>query len=409
MQIFFSVGEPSGDIHGARLIRELQRQAPGIECVGFGGPLMEQAGGTFLYQLTNLAVMGFFAVVPLLGKFYSLYRQAKTYLATHRPAAVVLIDFPGFNWWIAKAAKRLGIPVYYYIPPQLWGWAPWRVRRVRKFVDHVLCTLPFEADWFQQRGVRNVQYVGHPFFDEVAEQSLDRRFIATVKSSKSHPAPIVAILPGSRGGEVRENFPIQLQIMQRLYRCLPGVRFVVANFKEPQRALCKSLLAASGSKLPVRFFTGRTAELIAACDVALMCSGSVSLELLAREKPAVVIYRIPRLYHFLSRYVLTCRFITLPNLIADRLIYPEFLCSGDASPVVERATHLLLNWLIDPKEREATMSELRALCHQFAQTGATERAAAAILHGIVPEQLSPPEAVATHARLLGPPTSVAAA
>jgi lipid-A-disaccharide synthase len=385
MRIFFSVGEPSGDLHGSRLMRELQRRHPGVECVGFGGPLMEREGGNFLFRLTEMAVMGFIAVIPMLWKFYQLYRRAKRNLAEQRPDAVILIDFPGFNWWIAKAAKRQGIPVFYYLPPQLWGWAPWRVKRVKKFVDHVLCALPFEQEWFRQHGVTATEYVGHPFFDEVAERTIDRRFIASVTSGKAGVAPLVAILPGSRGHEVRQNFPVQLEIMQRLYRCLPGVQFVVANYKESQRDLCKQLLKEKSAKLPVRFFVGRTSDLIEACDAGLLCSGSVSLEFLARAKPAVVVYRIPRLYHRVAKFVLTCRFITLPNLMADRMLYPEYLTSGDPAPVVEDATNVLLRWLIDGRAAAEVTAAITTLRSRHGASGATSKAAAAILRKIAPQ------------------------
>ena len=168
MKIFFSVGEPSGDQHAAHLITELQSRGTSIECVGFGGPQMREAGCRIDFQLTNLAVMGFFRVLPMVHRFWQVYQQAKAQFQRERPDAVVLVDFPGFNWWIASAAKAQGIPVFYFCPPQLWAWASWRIKKVKKFVDHVLACLPFEAEWYQQRGVP-AEYVGHPFFDEVAD------------------------------------------------------------------------------------------------------------------------------------------------------------------------------------------------------------------------------------------------
>ncbi len=181
MHIFFSVSEPSGDQHAAHLMRELQARQPDVRCSGFGGPLMEEAGLESQFRLTNLAVMGLLKVLPLIGKFYSLVKQAERYLAEQKPDAVVLVDFPGFNWWIAKKAKAAGIPVFYFLPPQLWAWASWRVRRVRKYVDHVISALPFERDWYQQQNIA-VDYVGHPFFDEVADHPLDEQFCRQLAS-----------------------------------------------------------------------------------------------------------------------------------------------------------------------------------------------------------------------------------
>jgi len=181
MRIFFSVGEPSGDVHGANLIRALQALEPGVECVGFGGDRMADAGCKHLFDMCNHAVMGLTQVLSSLPKLIGLVREADRYFQEHRPDAVVLIDYPGFNWWIARAAHRQGIPVYYFVPPQIWAWARWRVRKMRRFVDHVLCSLPFEEAWYRERGV-NAEYVGHPFFDELPRQRFDPLFMETQRN-----------------------------------------------------------------------------------------------------------------------------------------------------------------------------------------------------------------------------------
>ena len=173
MKIFFSAGEPSGDLHGANLIRELARRLPEFEAVGYGGPEMASAGCQLHVDLTALAVMWFLRVLLNIHKFLALAGRADRYFRHHRPDAVVLIDYPGFNWWIARRAKAHGIPVFYYAPPQIWAWASWRIKKMRRFVDHVLCSLPFEAKWFAERGCRAV-FVGHPYFDEVRRQEHSR-------------------------------------------------------------------------------------------------------------------------------------------------------------------------------------------------------------------------------------------
>ena len=206
MHVFFSVGEPSGDHHAALLIRELIRRQPKIRVSGFGGSLMEQAGCRVLFPLTSMAVMGIFAVLPLIFKFYRLVKDAEEYFRRHKPDLVVLVDFPGFNWWIARKAKAAGIPVIYYLPPQLWAWAPWRIRRIRKNVDLVLSGLTFETDWYAERGIP-VMYVGHPFFDSVAEHQLDESFVREWSSGETRT---VAILPGSRKSEILRCWPLLL-------------------------------------------------------------------------------------------------------------------------------------------------------------------------------------------------------
>ena len=416
MRIFFSVGEPSGDQHGAHLIQELRRRCPSAEFTGYGGPLMEQAGLCKQFQLTDLAVMGIWGVLPLLWTFYKLVRDAGRYFATHKPDAVVLIDFPGFNWWIARQAKRAGIRVFYYMPPQLWAWAPWRIRKVRKFVDHVLAALPFEAEWYAQRGV-DVEYVGHPFFDEVAEHPLDYAFCKELRgglvaeedrgsriedgerpahqihppSSILHPpAPqahhdsttetrLLALLPGSRNMEVRRNFPVMLQVARQIHARHPDVRFPVACYKASQRAYCRSLLAGEFSNLPIDLYVGRTPEIIAAADCCLMVSGSVSLELLARGTPAVVLYRGSWLFYVMVKLLVTCRYMSLPNLIAGRMLMPEFPYVGRVAWHARRMAEVLDAWLADERSLAAVRGEMERLQSEVVQTGGVRRAADAIV------------------------------
>ena len=235
MHIFFSVGEPSGDLHAAHLIGELKRRCPDLTCSGFGGTSMQQAGCQLLYPLTDLAVMGFLRVLPLLWQFYRLVRQAEQYFADSPPDAVVLVDFPGFNWWIARKAKAAGIPVFYYLPPQLWAWAPWRIRRMRKFVDYVLSGLAFEQQWYAERGVE-VQFVGHPFFDEVAVRPLDTGLLEQLAHGGQR---VLGVLPGSRKHEVARNWPVMLDVIRRLTVLYPEVRFLVACYKEQFAQHCR--------------------------------------------------------------------------------------------------------------------------------------------------------------------------
>ena len=393
MHIFFSVGEPSGDLHAAKLVRELRRQNPNLRCTAFGGPLMAEAGCQIVYRLTDLAVMGFLRVVPLLWRFYSLVRQAGRYFEEQKPDAVVLVDFPGFNWWIARKARKHGIRVFYYLPPQLWAWAPWRVGKMRRFVDLVLCCLSFEEKWYRQRGVP-AELVGHPFFDEVAERELDRQFLKTYQDSTLHstkPAEkIVGVLPGSRKHEILHNFAVQIEIMNKLHAHDPQLRFLVACFKESQREQCAKMLSAARVNLPVELHVGRTSEIIELADVCHMVSGSVSLELLARTTPAVVLYRINRTNYWAGKLFMTCRYFSLPNLIADRPIMPEFLSAGDPTAAIEQTTAILHQWLTNPVERARVTGELAALRSQVAIPGATLRAATAILTRMADAQTTSP-------------------
>ncbi len=393
MKVFFSVGEPSGDLHGANLIRQLRQQCPDVQCVGFGGPRMAAAGGELLADLTELAVMWFLRVLVNLHRFWFLYRRAKRYFREQRPDAVILIDYPGFNWWIARAAKRYDIPVFYYGVPQMWAWAPWRVRKMRRLVDHVLCKLPFETQWFRQRGCQ-ATYVGHPYFDQLAGQSLDAGFLAGLKQRRG---PLITILPGSRTQEVAKNLYWFLKTAGLIQRRIPEARFAVASFNERQAEMACRMIAES--TLPADVFVGRTAELIQASRCCLACSGSVSLELLYYTRPSLILYWVDRFpFQVATRFFMKVRFITLVNLLASSepfltpgQRYDRAVASADDVPLPEYLTYedpsrelaeRMVRWLEDDALYRRRVQQLVDLKRQHVDTGASRSAAAYILRAL---------------------------
>lgn len=369
-KIFFSVGEPSGDLHASKLITLLRRSLPSMQVEGLGGPLMREAGCQLHYELTQLAVVGVAEVLPKLREFFRVADLAEAQFKQGGVRAVVLVDFPGFNWHIAKRAKKYGIPVFYYLPPQLWAWASWRVSKMRRWVDHVLCNLPFEAAWYAERGIK-VHDVGHPFFDEVAERRLDPRFLARYQVGSQQ---LVAVLPGSRGHEVTRNWPVQLEVIRRLHRDFPHVRFLVAGYKAQQASWCRGQLTATDEKLPIDFCVGKTSEIIEIADVAMMVSGSVSLEVMARKTPAVVQYRPTRLTCWLGKSLASCKYISLPNLISNKEIMKEFIHTGSVDVAANDIYREMKKLLADSAERQRVAAELEDLTNRYAQPGATARA-----------------------------------
>jgi lipid-A-disaccharide synthase len=389
MKIFFSVGEPSGDVHGANLVRELRRREPDIECVGYGGPEMAAAGCQLHADLTALAVMWFLRVLLNLHKFLNLASRADRYFRHHRPDAVVLIDYPGFNWWIARRAKAHGIPVFYYCPPQIWAWASWRIKKVRRFVDHVLCALPFEETWFRQQGCR-ATFVGHPFFDEVRSHQMDETFIDQMRHRTGQ---LVTILPGSRTQEVTKNLKWFLEAAALVQVRIPGVRFAVAAFKPHQAQLAQQMIAQA--RLPIEVYVRKTPELISLADCCMACSGSVSLELLYHRKPTVVLYWISPLAFRVQQFFRRVKYITLVNLLtakelfpadttpytpddadAARVLFPEYLTCEDKSLFI--ASHLI-QWLACENQRESVVAELAKLKARVGHGGASRSAAELIL------------------------------
>jgi lipid-A-disaccharide synthase len=366
MHLFLSAGEPSGDLHGANLIRALRRCHPDLKVVGFGGPKMEAAGAQLLYPLTNIAVMWFGRALLNIAKFVRLGKQAERYFRRQKPDALVVIDYPGFNFAISKRAHAAGVPVYYFVPPQLWAWHGSRVEKVKKWFACVLTALPFEEKWYRDRHAPT-HYVGHPYFDELAAQTLDESFLA---EQRAKPGRVVSILPGSRNQEVTGNVPLMIAAAQKVFAARPDTRFLVASFNEPQAAKARELFAASG--LPFEIHVGRTPEVIELAEACVSVSGSVGLEMMYRLKPAAVVYRVKRWAKWLARQLMTTRFISLVNLLAGEELYPEFLTARDDSGAIAAA---VLKWLNDPAETAATVGKLRALRDRAAIPGACDRAA----------------------------------
>lgn len=370
MRLFVSAGEPSGDLHGANLINALRQREPRLEFHGFGGERMAAAGCRLAYPLCDMALVGIFRVLANVPKFWRILDLADRVFQEQRPDALVLIDFPGFHWWLARRARAHGIPVLYFVPPQLWGWASWRVHKMRRLIDRVLCTLPFEEEWYRQRNVA-AEYIGHPYFDELREQQLDNAFLA---AQRARPGVIVGLLPGSRNQELHYNLSSLLRSAALIHASRPDARFVVACFREHHRQQVEERLSDLG--LPIETHVGRTPEIIHLAHSCLAVSGSVSLELLYRGKPTAILYRHHWTGIALAHLLKNSRYITLVNLLADKELFPEYF--GTGCPAEALAGHVL-HWLNDRSACESLCSELAELRERVAVPGACERAAEAVL------------------------------
>lgn len=402
MRIFFSVGEPSGDLHASNLIRHLKSQDKSVECVGYGGPRMREAGCDLHFDLTQLAVMFIVEALKKIRQFRALANDAEEYFKANHVDAVVLIDYPGFNWWIAKRAKKHGIPVYFYGVPQMWAWGPWRIRKIRKWVDHVLCKLPFEVDWFQQRNC-HATYVGHPYFDQLHQQKFDESFISQLKEADEK---LLTLLPGSRDLEVENHLPMLLDTAAHVMKSVDNVKVAVACYNQKQFARAKEVLSESSIDDAVSLYMDRTPELMKAADACVACSGSVSLELMFHRKPTVIVYKPSRLFMYLQNWMLNIKYITLVNLIGSDdirrkgkntydpdaigadAVMPEYLTCVDRSREMSRH---VVRWFQQPEASAQVIARLDSLARKYSQPGATERAANYILNSQVPlayEQIS---------------------
>lgn len=406
MKIFFSAGEPSGDLHGANLIQAIRRQRARFEPIGFGGPRMAAAGCRLHEDLTRLAVMWFARAIWYLPWFVGLVVRADRVFRRERPDAVILIDYPGFNWWIARRAKKHGIPVFYYGPPQIWAWASWRIGKMRRYVDHILCKLPFEQQWYAQQGCR-ATYVGHPYFDELAQRTIDIDFVRRT----TRPGPLVTILPGSRTQELTNNLKWLLKAATLVHDQVPNVRFAMACFRPEHTKIASAL--SSQYRVPLEIHSERTAELIQQARCCMAVSGSVSLELLYHTKPTVVLYWITRFAFRVQQFFRNVKYITLVNLLAcedlypknldlfdphapdaEQVLMPEYLTYEDRSRDV--ADHVI-QWLTDPGVYARSVARLAEMRARVATPGASERAARYVVRQL-DEPTAPDRSVAERDR-----------
>ena len=392
--IFFSVGEPSGDQHAARLVSQISALDSTIQVRGFGGQAMRDAGCHLDRDLTQHAVVGLVEVIPKLRQFFRFADESEEIFREGNVDAVVLIDFPGFNWHIAKRAKKYGIPVYYYCPPQLWAWGGWRIKKMKRSVDHVLAVLPVEKNYFEGHGIPTT-FVGHPFFDAVESHRLDQQLLERLSDTNLRGEHLVAVLPGSREHEVHSNWPLMLEAIRRLNRTNPRARFLVAAYRDRQCLWCRDQMTEEDQDLPIEFFVDRTSEVVEAARCAMMVSGSVSLELMARRTPAAVVYRVGRVLHSVGKHLLKLDSITLPNLMSDRKVFPEMVSVGKTEPAIDFLTQSVNAMLNDHFYFQRLLESLDRLRDQYARPGASERAAE-FIHRQVSADASMPKKQENH-------------
>ena len=311
--VFLSAAEDSSDMHAANLIAALAERRPEVRFFGVGGPRMVEAGCELLADITAHASM-FLDNLTKVPYYHSIIRRMGAEMSRRRAAVLVPTDSPGLNWHMAAAARRIGVPVMYYIAPQVWAWAPWRVKKVRRLTDHVACILPFEEEYFRSRGIRTT-YVGHPMFDHLPARPAARA------SPPGDGAWRILLLPGSRVKEIHRHGAAMVRTAELVGRRYPKADFTFSVVNERSARL---LVKWAGSSLPI--VIGQTHRLLAESHVALATSGTVTLESAYFGVPMVTFYRIRRLSNaVLSWWLMNTRFYSLVNILAGRELVPELI------------------------------------------------------------------------------------
>jgi lipid-A-disaccharide synthase len=373
--IMLSAGEASGDLHGATLCRALRELAPGARLVGMGGARMAEAGMEVVADPTGRAVVGMSEAVGRIPGLYRAYRALVRRIYEERPRALVLIDFPEFNLRLARQARRAGVPVVYFIPPQLWAWRRGRIRQMARRVTRVLAVFPFEQALYEEAHV-GVDFVGHPLLD-VLPLHLTRDE-ARRRLGLDPAASVVGLLPGSRREEVARLLPPMLQAARRLAAVDPRRRFLIGAAPTVDRAQVTALLAAAAEAdgPRVEIVEGLTHELMAGSDVVLIASGTATLEAALLGAPMVVCYRVSRLTETVARMLARVSWISLPNIVAGRKAVPEVLQDEvTGHRLASEALHLLEDAAAATAQR-AAFKEIRG---RLGEPGVGPRAARAVL------------------------------
>lgn len=370
-RILIVAGESSGDLHAAGVVAELRRRIPDLTIEGIGGDRMRQAGVRLHAHTDDLAVVGLVEVAARLPAIWRAYRSMIRCLRHRRPDLVILVDFPDFNLRLARRAFRFGIPVVYFISPQVWAWRAGRIRSIAKYVRRLLVIFPFEEGFYRDRGIEAL-YVGHPLLDRLASSpSMEE---ARRRLELEGAAPVLGLLPGSRAGELTRHLPILLRSAKQLMTEQSDLRVVIAAADGLPLDLIGSFLTREA--VLARVVQGRTYEVMAASDLLLVASGTATIEAAIIGTPMVIVYRLAFLSWLLGRLLIRVPYIGMVNLVAGRRVAPE-LIQFHATP--ERIAGEARRLLLSAEQRRQMRRELQQMRDRLGPPGAVCRTVDAIL------------------------------
>jgi lipid-A-disaccharide synthase len=364
-----SCGEPSGDLYAGALTREIRRLDPSAVVTGFGSERLQEAGARLIADFRGLSVTGLLEVARVLPRTYTVYRRLLAEAESKPPDIFVPVDFPDFNFRLAQRMRRLGVPVVYYISPQLWAWRPGRLKTMRRIADRVLVIFPFEEEIYRRAGVP-VQWVGHPLLDVTPPAEPRAEFLG--RHGLDPAKPVIALLPGSRANEVRAILPGLLEAAAIVRGRLPHAQFVLARAPHVQEDLVSAARSVPGTVILDNAADG----ILAAADVALVASGTVTVQAALHECPMVVVYRLSALTYRLGRPFVHVDTFAMANLVAGHRVVPE-LIQDDFTP--EAVASQALTLLENRGARDRIRADLRCVKTKLGAPGASRRAAEAVV------------------------------
>ena len=363
-KVMIIAGEASGDIHGARLVKAMQALRPGLEFFGIGGSVLRQAGVRITVDNSQLAVVGISEALSKLGILLRALKVAKGDLKRTRPDLLIVIDFPDFNLRVATMARKLGIPVMYYIGPQIWAWRTGRVKKIKKVVDHMVVIFPFEAAFYERRHVP-VTFVGHPLLDGMTSM--------TCREAKEGPrgtGALIGLLPGSRNEEVRRLLPTMVQVADILSERMPGIRFAIPVASSVDRALVETIAEGGATRFVI--LSDRLGDILDEATLLITASGTVTLEAAIAATPMIIVYKVSHFSYWLAKRLVRVEHIGLANLVAGKRVAPE-LIQHQAS--TDRIAHEALRLLRDENRLAEMRRQLGRVAQRLGAPGASQRAA----------------------------------
>jgi len=371
-KIFISAGETSGDIHGSNLIREIHKKNPSIKIYGLGRNRMVDAGMNCIHDMSSRSIMWLHTLKKIPG-LWNVFKDCTRFFDKEKPELVILLDYAGFNFYLAKAAKRRNIPVMYYISPQLWAHGSWRIKKIKKFVDRMVVIYPFEETFYTNGGV-SAKYVGHPLFDELNTRNIDEILVKKMRGGEGKT--IVSLLPGSRKQEIRRLLPLLLETANVIHEKIPSAKFLLscsnARNLELIESITKSFASANNKRLSLEMVTEKISEVIKASSLCISSSGTVVLEIANYHIPMVIFYRVSPFSYFVAKPHMNTPYICLVNAIAGKTVVPEKLMYRDDHEwLSSQSTELLLN----EEKRQMCIAGLKEMVSLIGAPSASAKAA----------------------------------
>lgn len=370
MDVLVVAGEASGDQHAADAVAALKQLRPDLRFFGMGGPKLAAQGVELIHGAHEISVMGIVEVLPKVPRIWQVLRDLERAAKERKPAVALLVDVPDFNLRLAKKLKALGIPIAYYVAPMAWAWRESRTKTISERVDRLLCILPFEEEFFRTRGV-NATYVGNPVLDQLPPEGSAADFRRALGLAAE--GPVFAVLPGSRRSEISRLGPTLAAVSAKVIAQRPGTRVVVPVAPGLPRDFVEAPFLAAG--VTPTLIDGRAAEVVGACDLALVASGTATLEAGLMRRPLVAVYRVNALSYAVGKMLVRIPFFCLVNLLVGKKVVPELL-QGDLT--VDRVIDALEPLWSGPA-REECLAGLELLREKLGPGGASRRVAEAVL------------------------------